>query len=44
MIYKTREDFEREEDYVRYLHMQENEYIEKLDEKVEQGIMHPFIN
>ena len=42
--YKTRNDFDSEPDYVRYLHREETKYIEKFEENVLAGKKHPFID
>jgi hypothetical protein len=44
MIYKTREEFDSEENYVRYLHQQEIEYGKNLEDNVENGIFHPMFS
>ena len=37
-------DFHTEEAYVRYLHQQEQMYLENPEKNALEGIFHPFIN
>jgi len=44
MNYKTKTDFADEESYVRYLHQEENKYIQDPAGHAEHGIFHPFVS
>lgn len=44
MTYKSLKDFNSEPEYVRYLHKEELAYNENLENKIAQGIMHPFLH
>jgi len=44
MNFKTRQEFDSEENYVRYLHCQENEYIKNIEEHIDKGVIHPMFS